>query len=128
MAPCAQPGKLPSLLLSVNQGHDHTTLKQQLLDSAVTQAKSEVQPYGVADDFHRKPVVLRFDGGGWCIHAAILSYRADARQVDNACRISRITPGLHHIQKSSGCPHPLRYKALVPVSIVCLTHTPGPWL
>lgn len=44
---------------------DCATFEQQLFDIAKAEAEAEVQPHGVADDFHRKAVILKSDSGGW---------------------------------------------------------------
>jgi hypothetical protein len=45
-------------------GHDHPAYEQQLFHIAVAQAKAEVQPHTVADDFGREAMVLvRMDRG-----------------------------------------------------------------
>jgi predicted GNAT family acetyltransferase len=71
-------------------GNDDSAFKQELFDITKTQTESEVQPHGVADDLHRKAVILIFRGGGRCVHAATLTHCVEALQVDNA------HPGLLH--------------------------------
>jgi len=39
-------------------GHDDSTYKQERFESAKTQAASQGEPYGVADDLHRNVVIL----------------------------------------------------------------------
>ena len=69
-------------------GHDYTAFQQQLFDVKEAQAESEVQLHRVANDLHRKAVVLTVVSRGWRVHARITSYQRDAfqglQQVDNA--------------------------------------------
>src|SRR5258708_26841043 len=60
--------------------HDDSAFKKQLFDITKTQAESEVQPHGVADDLHRKAVVLIVVRRGWRVHTRITSYQTDAFQ------------------------------------------------
>ena len=75
-------------------GHHHAAFQQQLFDIAETQAESEVQPHGVADDLCREAVVLIVVGGWWGAHAENMSHYEEnaqaARQVDNAVAIITI--------------------------------------
>src|SRR5262249_16880532 len=45
-------------------GHDDSAFKQELFDITKAQTESEVEPDGVADDLHRKAVVLILLRGG----------------------------------------------------------------
>src|SRR5712692_10697046 len=68
-------------------GDDYAACKQQFFDITKAQAKAEVQPHSMADDLHRKSVILIFRGGGQCVHAATLTHCVGPQQVDNASRL-----------------------------------------
>jgi hypothetical protein len=65
-------------------GHADATLKQELFDIPEAQAEAKVQPYCVANNLHRKAVVLIFGDSGQYIHAATLTRCVGVQQVDDA--------------------------------------------
>jgi hypothetical protein len=69
-------------------GQGNATFTQQLFHIPEAQTESKVQPDRVADNLHRKAVILIFGGGRRCVHALITSYQTAASQasqeVDNA--------------------------------------------
>src|SRR5712692_9772394 len=101
--------KLATPLANGFIGHDHAAFTQQLFDIAEAQAEPEVQPYRVADDFDRKPVILIFGGGGRCVHAATLPCNKGTRQVDNARprppSSGASPPSRHGRNSSASTPH-----------------------
>jgi len=52
-------------------GHDDSAFKQDLFDITEAQTEPEVQPDGVADDFHGKAVILIVRGSWWCVHGQL---------------------------------------------------------
>jgi hypothetical protein len=56
------------------------------------QASSDVQPYRVADDLHRKARILVGRGSGRCHHTATLPHRVAAPPVDNALGRRKLLP------------------------------------
>jgi hypothetical protein len=58
--------------------YDHSTFQQQLFHITKAEAKLKVQSHGVADDFHRKAVILIFCRSGRCVHAVTLTYWVEA--------------------------------------------------
>ena len=69
-------------------GYDYATFKEKFFHITEAEAEAKVQPHGMADDFHRKAVILIGVGRWRCAHAENMSHyeenaQAD-RQVDNA--------------------------------------------
>jgi hypothetical protein len=60
--------------------HAHAAFQPYLFHIPKAQAKSEVQPDRVADNLHRKAVMLIFGGSQRCVHALITSYQTAAWQ------------------------------------------------
>ena len=56
----------------------------ELFDITKAQAEPEVEPYGVADNLNRKPVVLVSKDGWRCVHAAPLPHRKNAQHAVKA--------------------------------------------
>jgi hypothetical protein len=69
-------------------GHDHSAFQQQFFHITKAEAEPKIQPHSVADDLHRKAMVLVFRKARQCVHALITSHEAPAAQasqeVDNA--------------------------------------------
>ena len=63
------------------------TGEQQLLDLAIAEAETEIQPHRMADDLDREAVIL-VGIDRWCVHAPSMAHQVNARQaaqqVDNA--------------------------------------------
>ena len=57
---------------------------KQRFDITEAEAEPEVEPHGVTNDLDRKAMILVFDGGWRCVHAATLPHRKNAQQVVNA--------------------------------------------
>jgi hypothetical protein len=63
------------------------TGEQQLLDIAIAEAETEIQPHRMTDDLDREAVIL-VGVDRWCVHAPSMAHQVNARQaaqqVDNA--------------------------------------------
>src|SRR2546430_17199508 len=77
--------------------HRDTAGEEELFHVAIAEAKPEIEPDCVADDFDRKAVILIAVDGG-CVHAPSMAHQASARQaahqVDNSGM--RGTPSTGH--------------------------------
>ena len=65
---------------------ERTTDEAKILDIAVAQTTTAIQPHGMADDCSRKAVMLVSIDGGWGVHATRMPYRESPQHVDHAPR------------------------------------------
>lgn len=68
--------------------NDDSALQEYFFDIAEAETEPKIQPYSMADDFHRKAVVFILRGARLCVHAVITSQQTTVSQpsqeVDNA--------------------------------------------
>jgi hypothetical protein len=92
-APELSGGLLPALAPPFADGlvgDNPPAFHQQRFAIPEAQAEAKVQPYRVTQDLHRKPVILRCGGGGWCVQAVTLTHGVGASQVDNALVVHQL--------------------------------------
>jgi hypothetical protein len=70
-------------------GYNHSAFQQQLFDILEAQTEAEGKLDGVADDLHRKAMVLIATVWRWCIHAPTLTQSVELGKLTMPSRLIR---------------------------------------